>query len=165
MSTLDHLFMLKKIYRAVEGHFDHPYDRPWMYIADNIHPLFAEIVGKYCVGMSIWLKNDGPDWLQGGKKPRLHAWALWQPISTWWWTVSISLWRNASRFYVRRGHSHRIRCAFVPKVYLYPFILTTSIFVVCVRVAGRSPRFHCIWCYHRVISTTRRVYPARGRYP
>ncbi|CAL1704841.1 unnamed protein product [Somion occarium] len=31
--------------RAVEGHFDHPYDRPWMNIADPIHPLFAELVG------------------------------------------------------------------------------------------------------------------------
>ena len=32
--------------RAVEGHFDHPYERPWMYVADFIHPLFAEIAGK-----------------------------------------------------------------------------------------------------------------------
>ncbi|KAJ3537384.1 hypothetical protein NM688_g6698 [Phlebia brevispora] len=31
--------------RAVEGHFDHPYDRSWMYIADTVHPILAELVG------------------------------------------------------------------------------------------------------------------------
>ena len=33
--------------RGVEGHFDHPHGRDWMYIADNIHPHFAELVGQY----------------------------------------------------------------------------------------------------------------------
>ncbi|KAM5533275.1 hypothetical protein V8D89_013052 [Ganoderma adspersum] len=31
--------------RAVEGHFDHPHGRSWMYIADTVHPFFAELVG------------------------------------------------------------------------------------------------------------------------
>ncbi|KAI0798075.1 kynureninase [Abortiporus biennis] len=31
--------------RAVEAHFDHPLGRDWMYIADFVHPLYAEIVG------------------------------------------------------------------------------------------------------------------------
>ncbi|KAI0673093.1 kynureninase [Trametes maxima] len=31
--------------RAVEGHFDHPLGRNWMYIADTVHPHFAKIVG------------------------------------------------------------------------------------------------------------------------
>ncbi|KAI0636839.1 kynureninase [Trametes polyzona] len=31
--------------RAVEGHFDHPLGRSWMYIADTVHPYLAEIVG------------------------------------------------------------------------------------------------------------------------
>ena len=33
--------------RAVEGHFDHPYGRPWMTIADQVTPLLAELVGAY----------------------------------------------------------------------------------------------------------------------
>lgn len=32
--------------RGVEGHFDHPYGRDWMHIADKVHPLFAELVGQ-----------------------------------------------------------------------------------------------------------------------
>lgn len=32
--------------RAVDGHFDHPYNRPWMYIADTVHPLLANIIGE-----------------------------------------------------------------------------------------------------------------------
>ncbi|KAI0375030.1 kynureninase [Pilatotrama ljubarskyi] len=31
--------------RAVEGHFDHPLGRDWMYIADTVHPHLANIVG------------------------------------------------------------------------------------------------------------------------
>ncbi|OBZ75336.1 Kynureninase [Grifola frondosa] len=31
--------------RAVEGHFDHPHGRSWMYIADTVHPMLAELVG------------------------------------------------------------------------------------------------------------------------
>ncbi|KAI0720958.1 kynureninase [Cerioporus squamosus] len=31
--------------RAVEGHFDHPHARSWMYIADFVHPHFATLVG------------------------------------------------------------------------------------------------------------------------
>ncbi|KZT67692.1 kynureninase [Daedalea quercina L-15889] len=31
--------------RGVEGHFDHPYGRDWMHIADFVHPLLADIVG------------------------------------------------------------------------------------------------------------------------
>ncbi|EJF65981.1 kynureninase [Dichomitus squalens LYAD-421 SS1] len=31
--------------RAVEGHFDHPHGRSWMYIADTVHPYFADLVG------------------------------------------------------------------------------------------------------------------------
>ncbi|EPT06127.1 hypothetical protein FOMPIDRAFT_1021190 [Fomitopsis schrenkii] len=31
--------------RGVEGHFDHPYGRDWMHIADFVHPLLAELVG------------------------------------------------------------------------------------------------------------------------
>ncbi|EMD38425.1 hypothetical protein CERSUDRAFT_113581 [Gelatoporia subvermispora B] len=31
--------------RAVEGHFDHPYERPWVSIADNVTPLLAEMIG------------------------------------------------------------------------------------------------------------------------
>ncbi|KAI0748258.1 kynureninase [Daedaleopsis nitida] len=31
--------------RAVEGHFDHPHGRHWMYLADSVHPHFANIVG------------------------------------------------------------------------------------------------------------------------
>ena len=31
--------------RAVEGHFDHPHGRHWMYIADCIHPHFAALAG------------------------------------------------------------------------------------------------------------------------
>ncbi|EKM55401.1 uncharacterized protein PHACADRAFT_161382 [Phanerochaete carnosa HHB-10118-sp] len=31
--------------RGVEGHFDHPHDRSWMYIADTVHPILAELVG------------------------------------------------------------------------------------------------------------------------
>ncbi|TFK84620.1 kynureninase [Polyporus arcularius HHB13444] len=31
--------------RAVEGHFDHPHGRSWMYIADYVHPHFANLVG------------------------------------------------------------------------------------------------------------------------
>ncbi|KIP09114.1 hypothetical protein PHLGIDRAFT_126566 [Phlebiopsis gigantea 11061_1 CR5-6] len=31
--------------RGVEGHFDHPYDRSWMYIADTVHPILADMVG------------------------------------------------------------------------------------------------------------------------
>ncbi|KAI0665134.1 kynureninase [Cubamyces menziesii] len=31
--------------RAVEGHFDHPLGRSWMYIADTVHPYLADLVG------------------------------------------------------------------------------------------------------------------------
>ncbi|KAF9246192.1 pyridoxal phosphate-dependent transferase [Melanogaster broomeanus] len=31
--------------RAVEGHFNHPYGREWMNIADTVTPLLAELVG------------------------------------------------------------------------------------------------------------------------
>ncbi|KAK7693603.1 hypothetical protein QCA50_003172 [Cerrena zonata] len=31
--------------RAVEGHFDHPHNRPWTNLADAAHPIFAELVG------------------------------------------------------------------------------------------------------------------------
>ncbi|KAG1891242.1 pyridoxal phosphate-dependent transferase [Suillus subluteus] len=31
--------------RAVEGHFEHPYGREWMNIADTVTPLLAELVG------------------------------------------------------------------------------------------------------------------------
>ncbi|KAL1944564.1 hypothetical protein VTO73DRAFT_2994 [Trametes versicolor] len=31
--------------RAVEGHFDHPLGRDWMFIADTVHPHLAQIVG------------------------------------------------------------------------------------------------------------------------
>ncbi|KAI8998517.1 kynureninase [Trametes punicea] len=31
--------------RAVEAHFDHPYGRGWMWIADTVHPYLAKIVG------------------------------------------------------------------------------------------------------------------------
>ncbi|KZT11241.1 kynureninase [Laetiporus sulphureus 93-53] len=31
--------------RGVEGHFDHPYDRDWVHIADGAIPAFAELVG------------------------------------------------------------------------------------------------------------------------
>ncbi|KAF7793026.1 hypothetical protein EIP86_004131 [Pleurotus ostreatoroseus] len=31
--------------RAVEGHFDHPHGRNWMYIADTCHPILADLVG------------------------------------------------------------------------------------------------------------------------
>ncbi|GJE87207.1 kynureninase [Phanerochaete sordida] len=31
--------------RGVEGHFDHPHDRSWMYIADTVHPILADLVG------------------------------------------------------------------------------------------------------------------------
>ena len=33
-------------HRGVEGHFDHPYGRDWMHIADFVHPLLAELVGE-----------------------------------------------------------------------------------------------------------------------
>lgn len=36
----------KKIIRAVQGHFAHPYDREWMNIADTVTPLLAELVGE-----------------------------------------------------------------------------------------------------------------------
>ncbi|KDQ33212.1 hypothetical protein PLEOSDRAFT_1060869 [Pleurotus ostreatus PC15] len=32
-------------HRAVEGHFSHPYNRPWTKITDHVHPLLAEVVG------------------------------------------------------------------------------------------------------------------------
>ncbi|KAJ8522861.1 hypothetical protein ONZ45_g550 [Pleurotus djamor] len=32
-------------HRAVEGHFHHPYGRPWTKITDAVHPLLAEVVG------------------------------------------------------------------------------------------------------------------------
>lgn len=32
--------------KAVEAHFDHPNQRDWMYIAEFIHPLYAELVGS-----------------------------------------------------------------------------------------------------------------------
>ena len=35
-----------RTYRAVEGHFDHPHGRSWMYIADFVHPHFATLVGE-----------------------------------------------------------------------------------------------------------------------
>ncbi|KAL0947012.1 hypothetical protein HGRIS_013156 [Hohenbuehelia grisea] len=31
--------------RAVEGHFDHPFGRPWTKITDPVHTLMAEVVG------------------------------------------------------------------------------------------------------------------------
>ncbi|OCB84240.1 kynureninase [Sanghuangporus baumii] len=31
--------------RAVEGHFDHPFERPWVSITDHVNPLLAELVG------------------------------------------------------------------------------------------------------------------------
>lgn len=34
--------------RAVEGHFDHPFDRPWVSITDHANPLLAELVGMQC---------------------------------------------------------------------------------------------------------------------
>ena len=35
------------IERALEGHFDHPHGRNWMYIADSVHPHFADLVGEH----------------------------------------------------------------------------------------------------------------------
>ncbi|KAI9065146.1 kynureninase [Trametes sanguinea] len=31
--------------KAVEAHFDHPYGRGWMWIADTVHPYLAKLVG------------------------------------------------------------------------------------------------------------------------
>lgn len=31
--------------RAVEGHFNHPHERPWMPIADTLCPTLAHLVG------------------------------------------------------------------------------------------------------------------------
>lgn len=39
------LIGLYRIRRGVEGHFDHPHGRNWMYIADTCHPVLAELVG------------------------------------------------------------------------------------------------------------------------
>ena len=40
------------VHSGVEGHFDHPHDRSWMYIADTVHPILAELVGESDAGVS-----------------------------------------------------------------------------------------------------------------
>lgn len=32
--------------RAVEGHFDHPHERPWVKMTDHVNPLMADVIGK-----------------------------------------------------------------------------------------------------------------------
>ncbi|THH32129.1 hypothetical protein EUX98_g2070 [Antrodiella citrinella] len=43
--TLVNEEMLTWATRGVEGHFDHPFGREWVTIADKTHPIFADLVG------------------------------------------------------------------------------------------------------------------------
>lgn len=43
---------------GVEGHFDHPHGRSWMYIADSVHPILAAIVGESIVPRALCMSHE-----------------------------------------------------------------------------------------------------------
>jgi len=45
----EHVHFIKTLsFRAVIGHFSHPHNRPWTKACDEIHSLFADVVGMSC---------------------------------------------------------------------------------------------------------------------